>query len=595
VNIDYKNIDYKRLAPFIVIGIIVILFYYFSFRNSNSTPSILNKPVDLTQIRERGTLRVITEYNSISYFIYKNQTLGFDYEIIKQFAKENNLKVEFVIAKNTNELYTLLEQGKGDIIANGLHKIKNNNISYSIPYRNIEQVLVQRKSGKYQRQQDSSVVYTQAIQHLQQLDQKSIFLTVNSPYYYNIKKAADTLGIAVAINLLGDDRSTEDLINAVSDAAIDYTIADKDLAQINQSFLHNLDVSLVIGSHQDLHYAVRKKSPELHIALNQWLSKFITGKAYKLLNDKYFKQNKNSIELFSEAQLLLDGQISIYDNIIQHYAKTIEWDWRLIAALMYQESKFNTQATSWAGAKGLMQLMPGTARQMGLEGNPYQPDINIKAGSKYLKYLEQFWKHIPDITQRTKFILASYNAGPGHVQDAARLAKKYGYSDTEWDGNTEYFILYKSNPKFYTDKVVKYGYCRGTETFNYVRKIIDKYFYYTKNINDSTNNYLAIQQKDVIPFNGINGVYNPTVELQAKDARQELFVSRKLFEQQQNLVPKNVKENPFDKGNNDLFKHTEKEEKKLFQNSKTLFSRDSISSSNLIENNQNQINQLKPR
>ena len=143
--------------------------------------------------------------------------------------------------------------------------------------------------------------------------------------------------------------------------------------------------------------------------------------------------------------------------------------------------------------------------------------------------------------------------------------------------------------------MVKYGYCRGTETFNYVRKIIDKYFYYTKNINDSTNNYLAIQQKDVIPFNGIDGVYNPTVELQAKDARQELFVSRKLFEQQQNLVPKNVKENPFDEGNNDLFKHTEKEDRKLFQKSNTLFSRDSVSSSTLIENNQNQINQLKPR
>ena len=87
MNIDYKNIDYKRLAPFIVIGIIVVLFYYFSFKKSNSTLSILEKPIDLTQIRERGTLRVITEYNSISYFIYKNQTLGFDYEIIKQFAK----------------------------------------------------------------------------------------------------------------------------------------------------------------------------------------------------------------------------------------------------------------------------------------------------------------------------------------------------------------------------------------------------------------------------------------------------------------------------------------------------------------------------
>lgn len=589
------NIDYKRLLPFFLTALIIIAFYIVAFKSNNNKPSIFNTNVDLIEIKKSGVLKVITEYNSISYFIYKNQALGFDYEIIKAFAKEHNLKVEFVVAQNTDEQYSFLSQGKGDIIANGLHQTQSNQFSYSIPYRSVEQVLVQRKTGKYIRQSDSTTLYTEALKSLSQLNNKNIFLTVNSPYYSTIKKIADTLGMSIAIQLLGNDRSTEDLINAVAQSAIDYTIADKDLAQINQSFLHNLDLSLQLSNEIPLHYAVRKKSPQLNVAINQWLSKFITTNQYKILYEKYFKRDKSSIERFDESQMITNGQISIYDNMIQYYAKEIEWDWRLIAALMYQESKFNTYATSWAGAKGLMQLMPGTARQMGLNGNPYQPDINIKAGSKYLKYLEQFWSHIPDFTQRIKFILASYNAGPGHVQDAARLAKKYGYSDAEWDGNTEYFILYKSNPKFYTDKVVKYGYCRGTETFNYVRNIINKYFYYTNNINDSTNSHFALQKKDIIPFDGINGVYNPTETLQTNDARQELFVSRKLFEQQQELVPKKINDNPFNKEQNTLFDKAKQNDKSLFQNAKSLFKKDTLSQNNLIESRENNINKLQPR
>jgi membrane-bound lytic murein transglycosylase F len=589
------NFDYKRFLPFIGIVLAIIIFYLISFKKTKSAQSFLNQKIDLTEISKRGSIRVITEYNSISYFIYKNQTLGFDYELIKSFAKELNLKVEIIVAQNTDEMYEFLEQGRGDIIANGLHHTKNNKISYTIPYRAIEQVVVQRKTGKYIKKSDSSAIYSQAVKDIQQLQEKSIYLTVNSPYYNTIKHLSDTLDITLNINLLGNDRSTEDLINAVSNAEIDYTIADKDLAQVNNSFLHNLDVSLVIGKPKDLHYAVRKNSPQLNIAINSWLSKYIKTKKYKDLYQKYFNTERNVIAMFDEQQFITNGQISIYDNIIQYYAKEIQWDWRLVAALMYQESKFNANATSWAGAKGLMQLMPGTAKQMGLHGNPYRADLNIQSGTKYLKYLEQFWKDIPDFTQKIKFILASYNAGPGHVQDAARLAKKYGYNHTEWDGNVEYFILYKSNPKFYTDKVVKYGYCRGTETFNYVRNIVKKYFYYTNNINDSTNTYFSLQQKDIIPFDGINGIYNPTQELEAKDARHELFVSRKLFEQNQELVPKTIRKNPFDEPASTLFSKSEENKNGLFKKKNTLFERDSSNNNQLIKNNNHNINQLQPR
>jgi len=592
--LDIVNIDYKKLGLSFLVIIGIIIFYAVLFFKKDIN-RIENVPADLTKIKERGVLRVITEYNSISYFIYKDQVVGFDYEIMERFAESIGVRTEYIIAHNHQEMYNFLKQGKGDIIATGLYNTHEAGVAYSIPYRKSEQVLVQRKSGKYFRKSDSTSVYYQALKEIRALDNKDIFLTLNAPYIAQIKAIADTLGFNININLISDERSIEDLINAVADAEIDYTIADKDLALNNNAFLGNLDLSIQFGKEKDLHYATRKSSKELQIILNEWLSHFIKSNEYKSIFGKYFKFDKKFIDSFDEQEYLTKGQISVYDNIIQYFAKSINWDWRLVAALMYQESKFDPNATSWAGAKGLMQVMPGTAHQMGLNTGLYQPEQNIQVGTKYLQYLEQFWKDIPDFTQKIKFILASYNAGVGHIQDAARLAKKYGYSDTEWDGNVEYFILYKSNPKFYNDRVVKYGYARGNETFNYVRNIVKKYFYYTENINDSTNTVFALQQKDLIPFNGIDGVYNPSVGLLQERVRKELFVSRKLFEQNQDLIPKKTINNPFDKEPNELFKQKEAT-KKLFENKNTLFRKnDTISNQQLIINDDNTINELKPR
>lgn len=588
------NIDYKKIGLSLLVIVVIIAFYAISFIKKDKQSVAVNN-FDLTKIKERGILRVITEYNSISYFIYKDEVAGFDYEIMERFAESIGVRTEYIIAHNHQEMYNFLRQGKGDIIATGLYQTNESGVAYSIPYRKSEQVLVQRKAGKFTRKSDSTTSYYQPIIDIKSLEAKDVFLTLNSPYIEQLKHLADTLGFNVNINLVSDERSIEDLINAVADAEIDYTVADKDLALTNNSFLGNLDLGIQFGKEKDLHYATRKSSKELQIILNEWLSHFIKSKDYKQIANKYFKFDRKIIDQFNETEYLTKGQISLYDNIIQYFAKSINWDWRLVAALMYQESKFDPNATSWAGAKGLMQLMPGTARQMGLHTGLYQPEQNIQAGTKYLQYLEQFWKEVPDFTQRIKFILASYNAGVGHVQDAARLAKKYGYSETEWDGNVEYFILYKSNPRFYNDRVVKYGYARGSETFNYVRNIIKKYFYYTDNINDSTNLDFALQQKDLIPFNGIDGVYNPSVWLLQERVRKELFVSKKLFEQNQELVPLNKKNNPFDKAPNELFKEKGKS-KKLFEQKSTLFRKnDTLSNQQLMIKNESKINQLEPR
>jgi len=152
----------------------------------------------------------------------------------------------------------------------------------------------------------------------------------------------------------------------------------------------------------------------------------------------------------------------------------LNWDWRLLASMIYQESEFDPAEKSWAGARGLMQLMPKTAEAYG-GTDLNDPENNITAGTNFIKWLENYWQEIPDTQERLKFVLASYNAGQGHISDARKLAEKFGKDNDIWNENVDEFILKKSKKEFYDDEVVSYGYCRGEEPYNYVREILERY------------------------------------------------------------------------------------------------------------------------
>ena len=165
------------------------------------------------------------------------------------------------------------------------------------------------------------------------------------------------------------------------------------------------------------------------------------------------------------------GVISKYDHLFMRYAPVARWDWRLLAAQCYQESCFDPKAYSWAGARGLMQIMPSTAAQIGLpEEKMYDPEENIYAATRYIAMLNSKFSDIRDPRERQMFVLASYNGGFFHVRDAMSLAKKYGRNAQRWDDVAEY-VLKLSSPQYYNDPVVKYGYMRGSETANYVERI----------------------------------------------------------------------------------------------------------------------------
>ena len=172
------------------------------------------------------------------------------------------------------------------------------------------------------------------------------------------------------------------------------------------------------------------------------------------------------------------GIISAYDDLFRRYSSAAGWDWRLLAAICYQESGFDPNAISSMGALGLMQLLPSTADAMGVPSDKrFDPEQNIAASARYIRKVSQSFSDIKDSDERIRFTLAAYNGGIGHVQDAQTLARKNGHNHQVWQEVAPY-ILHLSEPRYYRDPDVVNGYMRGSETEAYVRLIMSRWNQY---------------------------------------------------------------------------------------------------------------------
>ena len=224
-------------------------------------------------------------------------------------------------------------------------------------------------------------------------------------------------------------------------------------------------------------WAVSGGNKELADSINRWYRPELLAAVKK---EEHYLFSAQSIHRHTYAPMLHAdrGVISNYDHLFMRYAPLARWDWRLMAAQCYQESTFDPRAYSWAGAKGLMQIMPSTAAQLGLaQGDIYDPEQNIYAAARYLSKLNGLFRDIRNPQDRQRFVLASYNGGHFHVRDAMALAKKYGRNPQNWNDVAE-FVLKLEQAQYYKDPVVKYGYMRGSETVNYVARIIDRWMTY---------------------------------------------------------------------------------------------------------------------
>lgn len=456
---------------------------------SGEKPETKKKPQilvskDLTKIKEDGVLRAITTYSSTSYFLYRGKAMGYEYELLKRLANYLDLKLQMVVAENLNQMIEMLNKGEGDIIAHGLTitKPRKKLVTFTRHHITTHQSLIQKKPDNWRKMKLHEIDEAIVRDPLELIGTK-VHVRKNSSYYHRLINLSGEMGGDIDIEPVSGNLTTEDLIKMVRNGEIKYTVADHNIASLNKTYYPILDIEVPLSFSQRIAWAVRKNSPKLLEVINEWIDKMRKAPDYYVIYNKYFKNTKaHKRRVKSEFFSKTGNKISQYDPLIKKYAQEINWDWRLLASMIYQESRFDPRVKSWAGAKGLMQMMPRTARHYGVH-NPNKPESSLKGGVAFVSDLLDFWKEIPDSTDRIKFVLASYNVGQNHVADAQRLAIKYGRDKNRWDENTAYFILQKAKPKFYNDKVVKYGYCRGEEPYNYVHDIFERYEHYKRFIN----------------------------------------------------------------------------------------------------------------
>lgn len=459
---------------------------------------------DWDAIEARDTLVALTTFNSTGYFLYRGQPMGYEYELLEAFAAEHDLELKVDVVRDRDSLYHKLNTGEGDVIAARVvpsvadtARIRFTRALYETPPS-----LVQRDgppahldlpdpvdstleaiapdtsvfAGGDEPVPDSAAIRARLITRPAELAGERVFLPSNSAYVDRLVELEDRITGDIEVVEVEGEISVETLIRRVAQGEIDLAVSQTNVAKLKESYFTNIVVQPQIGPPTRIAWAVRHNAPELQRELNEWIDDergLIDALYTKYFVDRRgYRERQESTYLTSET-----GRLSQYDTLLQSFADDIGWDWRLLASQAYQESRFDANARSWAGAAGLLQIMPGTARDLGVQ-NVYDPEQNVAGAVEYLQFLEEYWADkIPEDTERLKFVLASYNAGFGHVEDARRLTARYGDDDTRWN-DVAYWLLQKSKRTYYTDPVVRYGFCRGLEPVSYVALILERYDHY---------------------------------------------------------------------------------------------------------------------
>lgn len=436
-----------------------------------STTSHKHQDEDFDRIKREKKLTILTVNTSTSYFIYKDEPMGYYYDLCKGFADAHDLELEVKVAKNVPELLDMLARKEGDLIAFGFPV--DASLKDSLIYCGLEQtsyqVLVQRSGPK-----DSLV------RDVTDLIGKEVYVPNNTKYQDRINNLNEELGGGILVRSVNKDSLVvEDLISMVSSKEIDYTVCDENVARLNRTYYKNLDISTSVSFKQRSSWVVRKDMPKLAKVLNDWFESKQEQVVYSSIMKKYFELSRLSVDDLPSVSIPR-GHLSPFDELFKKHAG--QFDWRLLVAIAYQESKFRTDLSSWAGAVGLMGLMPRTAASLGLSSEDRtNPELSIMASVRYLSNLNKLFGKIENPEERIKFILAAYNGGQGHIIDAQNLARKYGANPFRWEGNVREYVILKRNPEYYNDPVCKSGYFRGTETLSYVDKIFDNWQKYKGN------------------------------------------------------------------------------------------------------------------
>ena len=424
------------------------------------------------QIEQNRTVRFVLRNNLSSYYIWRGELLGFHYELAKRFAKEHKLRYEIIVAPDNVSLIDYIIEDKADIALGFLtptEQRKAKGISFSHPYHYASELLIAHQS------------YPE-IESASELGAGEVHTRPSSSYWQTalaLQKEATELDVIAA----PEEQETESIIGFVAEKKYQFTIADSHIVDIEMTFRDDIQSLMALGAPKAQSWAVKTGNNELLTKADAFIKKHYKGLFYNVIYNKYFKNQRRLEKHYNGFdELKNSGVLSPYDDTVQKYATKYDFDWRLLVAQMHQESRFNPNATSMVGAKGLFQIMPRTAKELGII-DVHIPEQGIKAGVRYMDWVrDRMIKNDVQSDQLIWFTLASYNAGAGHVRDAMRLAKQKGWRNDIWFNNVEKAMLLLSQPKYAAK--ARYGYVRGQEPVTYIREIRRRFETY-QNIFDS--------------------------------------------------------------------------------------------------------------
>lgn len=421
---------------------------------------------DFDQIKKRKVLRVLLRNNAASYFLYRGELQGFEYELAKEFARFHSLRLEVVVPPSHRELSSWLLEGKADIAMGFLEANdadRKMGVVFSHPYHFAQQHIVVSKKSP--------------VKQLPDLNKQIIGARRNSRDWKTLS-SMQAQGAAFFLRSSGDNTETEQLIQMVADGELGATLADEHVLNIELARAVKVKSAFILEQEIPHSIAIRARNQKLKQALDVFIKRIYKGEFYNVIYRKYF-ESRRSMARLAKGRVVdtQNGEISPFDNLVQKYADRYGFDWRLITAQMFQESGFDPKARSSSGARGLMQLMPRTARSLGVN-KIEDPAHSIHGGVKYMDWLrDRFDDELP-LAERLWFSLAAYNAGAGHVHDARRLAKKLGHDPNRWFDHTEHAMLLLSKKEY--AKKARYGFVNGKEPVNYVRDIKQRFEAYVE-------------------------------------------------------------------------------------------------------------------
>jgi membrane-bound lytic murein transglycosylase F len=435
----------KKISKFITV------FFFGTFLLLGCQPTENN--ASLQRIIERGYINVGTIYGLTSYYLEAEGAAGFEYELVKKYAEHLGVELKIVPSYSLEELFNKLDSGKVDILAAGLAVTdkRNQQYNFSPSYDNISQKLVFKQGGIRPRK-------------LKDLTGNLLIMAHSSHEENLIQLKENNSDLAWQIS---EEFDSEELLLKVLADEIDYTVIDSNTLAVNRRYYPEISIGFTIKKSQPVAWAVKKNNDQsIYASLIEFFGKVHHDGTLLALDDKYYGHveefNYVDTRMFIKA---VEKKLPKYKPLFEKYGQ--ELDWRLLAAISYQESHWNPRARSYTGVRGMMMLTLPTAKQMGIKSR-LDAEQSIRGGAKYFK---QMIHRMPDripFPDRLWFALASYNIGLGHLNDARKITDIQGGDPDRWVEVKDRLPLLKQK-KYY--KPTKYGYARGDEAVNYVENI----------------------------------------------------------------------------------------------------------------------------